>query len=325
MLQDRRGDAYLIMQDIGAPARDREGPHDGRGRAHHLLDRSRRDRAAASTATPRPAPAATRPASRSTASTCRSGAASSPRAATASSGSSRRSTTSRPARRRPATPTRPSGRCSGVLDVGVSLARLDAETAGFRWRTLAAAALAAALLGTFAWFFTRHHLIRPVAALVQATRRVARDQLELEIPVTWCGRARPPRRVLQRHDALARARRRATSTRSCTASSAQVEERTAALQRRAGPARPQREALLARQALRLDRPRDQQPARRHPHLREAHRAHARAGRARRGDAAASLVKHLLPRAARDGALQRHRPEPARLRARAAARAEGRAT
>jgi two-component system, NtrC family, sensor kinase len=75
----------------------------------------------------------------------------------------------------------------GVLDVAVSLTRLDEETAGFRWRTLAAAAAAAALLGTFAWFYTRFHLIRPVAALVQATRRVARDQLELEIPVTWSG------------------------------------------------------------------------------------------------------------------------------------------
>ncbi|ABS25999.1 sensor histidine kinase [Anaeromyxobacter sp. Fw109-5] len=75
----------------------------------------------------------------------------------------------------------------GVLDVAVSLRRLDAETAGFRWRTLAAAAAAAALLGSFAWLYTRHHLVRPVAALVQATRRVARDQLELEIPVTWKG------------------------------------------------------------------------------------------------------------------------------------------
>ncbi|WP_242343168.1 sensor histidine kinase [Anaeromyxobacter terrae] len=75
----------------------------------------------------------------------------------------------------------------GVLDVGVSLTRLDAETAGFRGRTLAAAAAAAALLGLFVWLFTGQHLMRPVAALVQATRRVARDQLELEIPVTWSG------------------------------------------------------------------------------------------------------------------------------------------
>jgi two-component system NtrC family sensor kinase len=75
----------------------------------------------------------------------------------------------------------------GVVDVGVSLARLDGETKVFRGRILAAAALAAALLGTFAFFFTRHNLISPVAALVQATRRIARDQLELEIPVTWSG------------------------------------------------------------------------------------------------------------------------------------------
>jgi two-component system NtrC family sensor kinase len=75
----------------------------------------------------------------------------------------------------------------GVLDVGVSLKRLDAETAGFRWRTLLAAALAAVLLAFILWTFTRHHVLRPVAALVQATRRVARDQLELEVPVTWSG------------------------------------------------------------------------------------------------------------------------------------------
>jgi two-component system, NtrC family, sensor kinase len=75
----------------------------------------------------------------------------------------------------------------GVLDVSLSLARLDEETAGFRWTSLGVAALASALLGLFVWVFTRHHLMRPVAALVQATRRIARDQLELEIPVTWSG------------------------------------------------------------------------------------------------------------------------------------------
>ena len=75
----------------------------------------------------------------------------------------------------------------GVLDLEISLARLDEKTRGFRLQTLAAAAFAAGLLGLFVWLFTRHHLMRPVAALVQATRRVARDQLELEIPVTWSG------------------------------------------------------------------------------------------------------------------------------------------
>ncbi|ABC81781.1 sensor histidine kinase [Anaeromyxobacter dehalogenans] len=75
----------------------------------------------------------------------------------------------------------------GVIDLDVSLARLDAQTHTFRWRTLAAAALASFLLGLFAWLFTRHHLMRPIAALVQATRRVAREQLELEVPITWSG------------------------------------------------------------------------------------------------------------------------------------------
>jgi two-component system, NtrC family, sensor kinase len=75
----------------------------------------------------------------------------------------------------------------GVLDVSVSLARVDAETATLRLWTLAAAAVAAALLGFVVWRFSRRHVIQPVAALVQATRRVARDQLELEVPVTWRG------------------------------------------------------------------------------------------------------------------------------------------
>jgi two-component system, NtrC family, sensor kinase len=75
----------------------------------------------------------------------------------------------------------------GVIDVGVSLGRLDRKTVGFRWTTLAAAAVAASVLGLFVWLLTRAHLLGPVAALVQATRRVARDQLDLEIPVTWSG------------------------------------------------------------------------------------------------------------------------------------------
>ena len=81
----------------------------------------------------------------------------------------------------------PERKVLGVIDIRVSLDRLDAETAGFRMRTLLAAALAAATLGFAVWLFTRQHVISPVAALVQATRRVARDQLELEVPVTWEG------------------------------------------------------------------------------------------------------------------------------------------
>ncbi len=81
----------------------------------------------------------------------------------------------------------PERKVLGVLDVGVSLQRLDAETSGFRTRTLAAAAVAAGILAVLVWFFTRRHIMSPVAALVQATRRVAHDQLEIDIPVTWSG------------------------------------------------------------------------------------------------------------------------------------------
>jgi len=75
----------------------------------------------------------------------------------------------------------------GVLDVSLSLARLDAETRGFRWLSLGIAAGVALSLALFVWFFARHQVVQPVAALLQATRRISRDQLELEIPVTWSG------------------------------------------------------------------------------------------------------------------------------------------
>jgi two-component system NtrC family sensor kinase len=81
----------------------------------------------------------------------------------------------------------PDRKVLGIVDVGLSLERLDQETMIFRWRILFAAAAATAILGLVFWLFIRSRLLRPVAALVQATRRVARDQLDLEIPVTWDG------------------------------------------------------------------------------------------------------------------------------------------
>jgi two-component system NtrC family sensor kinase len=75
----------------------------------------------------------------------------------------------------------------GVLDVGISLERLDADTERFRRRAMGAAAVAAVLLGLLIWWIARRQLVRPVAALFHATRRVARDQLEAEIPITWSG------------------------------------------------------------------------------------------------------------------------------------------
>jgi two-component system, NtrC family, sensor kinase len=81
----------------------------------------------------------------------------------------------------------PDQKVLGVVDLTLSLEALDVETQLFRWRTIAAAAAAAAVAGLLFWLFSRAYVIRPVAALVQATRRVARDQLDLEIPVRWSG------------------------------------------------------------------------------------------------------------------------------------------
>jgi len=75
----------------------------------------------------------------------------------------------------------------GILDVELSLASLDEATASFRTRSLGATALAAALLGLAFWVLARRHLVRPVGALVQATRRVARQDLEEEIPPAFDG------------------------------------------------------------------------------------------------------------------------------------------
>jgi two-component system NtrC family sensor kinase len=81
----------------------------------------------------------------------------------------------------------PDRKVLGVLDVELSLDRVDQATQAFRLRTLVVAALVASLLGAGFWLFARANVVAPVASLVQATRRVARDQLDIEIPVTWSG------------------------------------------------------------------------------------------------------------------------------------------
>ncbi|WP_242360191.1 sensor histidine kinase [Anaeromyxobacter sp. SG17] len=186
MLQDRRGDAYLIMQDIGRqPGIEMVRMMDAEGRITYSTERVEIGRSVDRNA--------------EACSGCH--AADEPLHRVDLKERSRVFTPNGHRVLGIITPIYNEASCStaachahpaerkvlGVLDVGVSLSRLDEETAGFRWRTLAAAAAAAALLGLFVWFFTGQHLMRPVAALVQATRRVARDQLELEIPVTWSG------------------------------------------------------------------------------------------------------------------------------------------
>jgi two-component system NtrC family sensor kinase len=71
----------------------------------------------------------------------------------------------------------------GVLDVGVSLAPADEEMAAFRRVSLIMTAIMALLLGAFFWYVAQHRVVRPVEALVHATRRVAQDELETEIHI----------------------------------------------------------------------------------------------------------------------------------------------
>jgi two-component system NtrC family sensor kinase len=186
MLQDRRGDAYLIMQDVGRqPGIERVRMMDAEGKITFSTDQAEIGRAV-----DRKAEACAG---------CHAQGEAFHRIELKErsrifAGSDHRVLSI-------VTPLYNEGACAtaachahpwernvlGVIDVAISLARLDAETAAFRRSILLAVAIAAALLAAGLWLFTRHHLLQPVAALVQATRRVARDHLELEVPVTWSG------------------------------------------------------------------------------------------------------------------------------------------
>jgi two-component system NtrC family sensor kinase len=72
----------------------------------------------------------------------------------------------------------------GVIDVDLSLAEVDERVATFRRLSLSLTAVGAVFLAVFLHLFTRRHVLRPVAALLGAARRVAGDQLDTEIPIT---------------------------------------------------------------------------------------------------------------------------------------------
>ncbi len=75
----------------------------------------------------------------------------------------------------------------GVLDTGVSLASVDHDLLTFRRVSLLVTALLALLLGSVFWWVASHRVVRPVEALVQATRRVAHDDLGTELHVDFRG------------------------------------------------------------------------------------------------------------------------------------------
>ncbi len=78
---------------------------------------------------------------------------------------------------------RPSDDVLGVLDVNLSLAPADARIGTFRRGSVLLTAIGVLLLAGFFLAFTRKNIVRPVQALVDATRRVAVDQLDTEIRV----------------------------------------------------------------------------------------------------------------------------------------------
>jgi two-component system NtrC family sensor kinase len=71
----------------------------------------------------------------------------------------------------------------GVLDVNLSLAPTDARIGTFRQASVVFTAVGVLLVAGFFFVFARRHIVRPVQALVEATRRVAVDQLDTEIRV----------------------------------------------------------------------------------------------------------------------------------------------
>ena len=71
----------------------------------------------------------------------------------------------------------------GVLDVTVSLADVDRRLAAARDRVIALACGAILVMGLLLWWLSRTLIIKPVAALAQGTRRVARGDLTTAIPI----------------------------------------------------------------------------------------------------------------------------------------------
>ncbi|WLT32887.1 sensor histidine kinase [Geothrix sp. PMB-07] len=71
----------------------------------------------------------------------------------------------------------------GVLDVNVSLAEVDREISRSRMVILSSAILAILAGSLMLWWLNRRLVVRPVAALVEGTRRVSEGDLSATIPV----------------------------------------------------------------------------------------------------------------------------------------------
>jgi two-component system NtrC family sensor kinase len=77
----------------------------------------------------------------------------------------------------------PATRVLGVLDITLSLARVDAEIRAFTYRTAGLAGGSVLLLAVLLMVLVRRNVLRPVHDLVEGTRGVARGEFGRRIPV----------------------------------------------------------------------------------------------------------------------------------------------
>jgi two-component system NtrC family sensor kinase len=75
----------------------------------------------------------------------------------------------------------------GLLEIAISLTTVDQYVSTFRYRTLVVAAFTVLLLAWLFWQVARAELVEPVAALVEGTHRVSRNELDVEIRVSSRG------------------------------------------------------------------------------------------------------------------------------------------
>src|SRR6266511_1953653 len=203
----------------------------------------------------------------------------------------------------------------GLLEVRVSLGLLDAEVIAFRRGFVFVLAAGVLVLAALLYLFGRAEVVEPVAALLEGTRRVAHDELDVEIRVSSTGElgllatsfndmTRSLRRLENALGAMMQGLER------------EVESRTADL-REAQEQLVRTEKLSSLGKLSASIAHEiNNPLAGILTFAKARLAHARGGAAGRRAARRAAAEPRAHRA-RDAALLRHREEPARLRARAA--------
>jgi two-component system, NtrC family, sensor kinase len=119
-------------------------------------------------------------------------------------------------------------RVLGVIDIGISLAEIDAHFATIRRNTMLAATAAVLVLAAFVAFVAQRGVVRPVAELVAATRAVAAGDYTTEIKVATSGELGA---LEQAFNEMISALSKARAERQALLQTLehQVEERTAAL------------------------------------------------------------------------------------------------